>query len=316
MKLKKVICLIPLSLLFMMNGGNVDAASQYGVVSTNGGSLNVRSGKSTSTSSKYSLPNGSYFKIISQDNNWYYIEYKDNSFGYVYKPYVKEVNLTAKYVSTNGGNLNVRESASTNSNIKYKLPNNTSVQVISTTNGFSKILYNNFNTGYVSSLYLASGRNQGKIVLNVPSYKQFDSRWAYVTIGSYGKTMKQIGCLTTAMAMTESLRLNKTVTPVDIRNKFNYTASGSMYWPSNYTTTTNTKYYLTTIYNNLKQGKPTIVGAKNSSGKTHFVVVYGYNGNGTSSSSNYLIHDPGSSYRSTLKDFLNSYPNLYKLSYY
>ena len=145
MNLKKVICLIPLSLLFMMSGNEVDAASQYGVVSTNGGSLNVRSGKSTSTSSKYSLPNGSYFKIISQDNNWYYIEYKDNSFGYVYKPYVKEVNLTTKYVSTNGGNLNVRESASTNSNIKYKLPNNTSVQVISTTNGFSKILYNNFN---------------------------------------------------------------------------------------------------------------------------------------------------------------------------
>ena len=128
--------------------------------------------------------------------------------------------------------------------------------------------------------------------------------------------MKQIGCLTTAMAMTESIRLNKTITPINIKNTFNYTQSGNMYWPSNYKTTTNTSDYLSFIYNNLKNGKPTIVGAKNSNGSMHFVVVYGYNGNGIYNKNNYLIHDPGSSSRTTLNQFLNSYPNLYKLSYY
>lgn len=300
-----------------MFGGNVEASTnKYGVVNTNGGDLNVRSGKSSSTKAKYKLKNGSYFKIISQDNNWYYIEYKDNSFGYVSKAYAKEISLVQANVSTNGGNLNVREKPSSNSNIKYKLKNNSIVYVIEKNTGFSKILYNDFNTGYVSSLYLSQGKSSNSIRLNVPSYKQYDERWANVKIGSYGKTMKQIGCLTTAMAITESTRQNKTITPITIKNTFNYTASGSMYWPSYYKTTANTSNYLNTIYNNLKNGKPTIVGAKNSSGGMHFVVVYGYNGNDVNNKNSYLIHDPGSSSRTTLNQFLNSYPILYKLSYY
>lgn len=316
MKLKKILCLLPLSLIFAI-GGNVDASSsKYGVVSTKGSNLNVRAGKSSSTASEYKLKNGSYFKIISQDNDWYYIEYKSNSFGYVSKAYAKEVSLSQAFVSTNGGNLNVRENPSSSSNIKYKLKNDSIVYIIEKDTNFSKILYNDFNTGYVSSLYLSSGKSASSIKLSVPSYKQFDDRWANVKIGSYGKTMKQIGCLTTAMAMTESIRLNKTITPINIKNTFNYTQSGNMYWPSNYKTTTNTSDYLSFIYNNLKNGKPTIVGAKNSNGSMHFVVVYGYNGNGIYNKNNYLIHDPGSSSRTTLNQFLNSYPNLYKLSYY
>lgn len=316
MKLKKILCLLPLSLIFAI-GGNVGASSsKYGVVSTKGSNLNVRAGKSSSTASEYKLKNGSYFKIISQDNDWYYIEYKSNSFGYVSKAYAKEVSLSQAFVSTNGGNLNVRENPSSSSNIKYKLKNDSIVYIIEKDTNFSKILYNDFNTGYVSSLYLSSGKSASSIKLSVPSYKQFDDRWANVKIGSYGKTMKQIGCLTTAMAMTESIRLNKTITPINIKNTFNYTQSGNMYWPSNYKTTTNTSDYLSFIYNNLKNGKPTIVGAKNSNGSMHFVVVYGYNGNGIYNKNNYLIHDPGSSSRTTLNQFLNSYPNLYKLSYY
>lgn len=316
MKLKKILCLLPLSLIFAI-GGNVDASSsKYGVVSTKGSNLNVRAGKSSSTASEYKLKNGSYFKIISQDNDWYYIKYKSNSFGYISKAYAKEVSLSQAFVSTNGGNLNVRENPSSSSNIKYKLKNDSIVYIIEKDTNFSKILYNDFNTGYVSSLYLSSGKSASSIKLSVPSYKQFDDRWANVKIGSYGKTMKQIGCLTTAMAMTESIRLNKTITPINIKNTFNYTQSGNMYWPSNYKITTNTSDYLSFIYNNLKNGKPTIVGAKNSNGSMHFVVVYGYNGNGIYNKNNYLIHDPGSSSRTTLNQFLNSYPNLYKLSYY
>ena len=316
MRYKKILLLLPMSFIFAF-GGNVEASvNKYGVVSTNGGGLNVRTGKSTSTASIYKLKNGSYFKIIDQDNNWYYIEYKDNSFGYISKAYAKEISLTKASVTTNGGNLNVREKPSNNSNIQYKLKNDSIVYIVEKNTGFSKILYNNFNTGYVSSLYLSQGKSSNTIKLNVTSYKQYDDRWANIKIGSYGKTMRQIGCLTTAMAMTESNRLNKNITPITIKNTFKYTQSGSMYWPSNYKTTTNTNNYLSTIYNNLKNGKPTIVGAKNNSGGMHFVVVYGYSGNDIYNKNNYLIHDPGSSSRTTLNQFLNSYQNIYKLSYY
>ena len=103
-------------------------------------------------------------------------------------------------------------------------------------------------TGYVHDAYLTSDHKYSSVSLAVPSYKQYDSRWASLTLGSSGKTMKQIGCLTTSIAMTESYRKGSTITPTNIRNNSSYTSNGSLYWPSNYTTST-ASGYLSTTYN-------------------------------------------------------------------
>jgi len=96
--------------------------------------------------------------------------------------------------------------------------------------------------------------------------------------------------------------------------KLRYTSSGNVYWPSNYKVVTSSSSYLSKIYNLLKQGKPVLLGAKNFYGGQHWVVVTGFTG-GTLTASNFTINDPGVN-RTTLQQFLNSYPNFYKYFYY
>ena len=186
--------------------------------------------------------------------------------------------------------------------------------VLSTASGWSRILYNGTRTGFVSSQYL-SGSNSA-VSLAVPSFKQTDSRWANVQIGSSGKTMAQIGCATTGIAMMESYRTGSIITPDVMAKRLSYTASGSVYWPSNYVTVTNSSGYLSAIYSQLRQGRPVLFGAKNASGKQHWVVITGYTGASTLTASAFTVHDPGSNSRTTLQQFLNAYPTFYKFFYY
>ena len=76
-----------------------------------------------------------------------------------------------------------------------------------------------------------------------------------------------------------------------------------------------TAFYLSKILSLLKQGKPVLLGAKNSSGGQHWVVVTGYTGAGLTESS-FIINDPGSETRTNLQQFFNSFPNLYKFFWY
>jgi hypothetical protein len=115
--------------------------------------------------------------------------------------------------------------------------------------------------------------------------------------------------------MSESHRKGYTITPLSYSKTVSYTSNGSLYWPSNYTVST-TSNYLSSIYNKLKEGKPVVIGAKKSNGSQHWVLVYGYKGSNSLSTSNFLIHDPGSSNRDTLDDFFNAYPIYYKIAYY
>ena len=179
-------------------------------------------------------------------------------------------------------------------------------------------MYHGTKTGYVSSQYLSTGTSStgySAVRLTVPSYKQSDSRWANVKIGSSGKTISQIGCATTAIAMMESFRTGTTIYPDAMAKKLNYTSSGNVYWPSNFVAVTNSSGYLSAVYQQLKQGKPVLLGAKNASGGQHWVVITGFTG-GSLSAANFTIHDPGSTSRTTLQQFLNVYPTFYKYFYY
>lgn len=305
--------------LFFIPIPNVNAAtsnSVAGITDTDGANLNVRKSNSINSLVITKLSDNSYLTIINTTGNWYYVEYKDNQYGYVHKDYINVVSSNTKRVNTGGSNLNVRTGPSTNYLAFDKISDNDYVVVLSSSNGWARVLFEGNKIGYVSTSYLANTTTYKSIKLNVPSYKQYDSRWAYNEVGSSGKTMKQIGCLTTAMAMSESYRRNTTITPLYYESISSYTSSGNMYWPSNYSFITSSTNYLSKIYNLLNQGKPVVIGCKNSSGSQHWVLVYGYNGSNSLSSSNFLIYDPGSSTRTTLNQFLNSYPTFYKIAYY
>ena len=216
------------------------------------------------------------------------------------------------------GALNIRSGPGTSYSRTGSLSNGEVVIRLSDSGGWSRILYHGTKTGYVSTQYLSadtSSSGYSAVSLKVPSYKQTDSRWANVTIGSSGKTIASIGCATTGIAMMESYRTGQTIYPDAMSKKLSYTSSGSVYWPSNYTAVTSSSGYLTGIYNLLKQGKPVLLGAKNSYGSQHWVVITGFTG-GSLTASSFTIQDPGSSSRTNLQQFLNAFPTFYKYFYY
>ena len=287
--------------------------SEVGKVVTSGSNLNVRSSASSSSKIVTKLKNNTLITIISSSSNFYKVEYKDNQYGYVHKNYISKVSSTIRKV--NASTLNVRSGSSTSYKVIDKLSKNELVATLSLTNNFYKIIYDGSSVGYVHKNYLSNATTYNAINLNVVSYKQTDSRWASKKIGKSKYTVKEAGCLITSMSMSESYRRNTTVTPTYIVNNFSFTSSGNMYWPSNYTTSTSSSY-LTTIYNNLKNNKPTIIGAKKSNGSMHFVIVKGFLASNSITKSSFIINDPGSNTRTTLSEFMNVYPNFYKIAYY
>ena len=316
--MKKIVFLfLAICGLFSLNI-NSEAASKPisgGVVDISSGNLNVRTSASTTSTIKAKIKDNSYLSIYSTNGNFYYVEYKDGYFGYVHKNYVDVISTNVKKVSTSSGNLNVRYGPSTSYYKFDSIANNDYVIVLSDKGLFSNIIFEGNKTGYVHDAYLTSDYKYSSVSLAVPSYKQYDSRWASLTLGSSGKTMKQIGCLTTSIAMTESYRKGSTITPTNIRNNSSYTSNGSLYWPSNYTTST-ASGYLSTTYNLLKSGKPVLVGLKTKDGGQHWVVVTGFTGGNTLSLANFIVNDPGSSTRTRLSEVAAKYPLFYKIAYY
>lgn len=298
---------------------SVSASSTYpkaGRISTDSGSLYVRSSAGGNIVS--SLPKGSFVNLLSLNNGWYRVEYAQGKYGYSSAQYITK--LDGSYpasVKTSSGRLNVRSSAG--GTIINSLASGTQVTVISEENGWSRIIYYGTNTGYVNSNYLVKQSNSGNykaVSLNVPDFKQTDPRWANKKIGSTNYTIEQIGCTTTALAMTESFRTAKTVYPDAMESRLSYNSSGALYWPSNYTNTTNFNNYMETIYNLLIQGKPVIVGAKKANGSQHWVVVTGVYSVNNLTPTAFKINDPGTGTRTNLGQFFTQYPYLHRIVWY
>ncbi|MRN23375.1 SH3 domain-containing protein, partial [Romboutsia ilealis] len=136
----------------------VSRSSSYDQKEVNTNGLNMRSGAGTSYRVITTLNKGTKVDVISESNGWSKIKY-DGRLGYVYSTYLDNIkpsytNTTTKIVNTDS--LNVRSGPSTSNTIVGKLSKGTKVSVISESNGWSKILYNNKEC-YVSSRYLNSG---------------------------------------------------------------------------------------------------------------------------------------------------------------
>lgn len=314
-----ILCFILTGILLLpINTQAANASSTAGYVTVSGGSLNVRNGKSTSSAVISSLKKNTYVTLISSSGNWWYVEYAKNSFGYCHKDYITLKSSQPAQVSISSGYLNVRNGTSLSHTVTGRLYKNETVLVLSSSGEWSRILYNGTATGYVKSSYLKTvSQNNGYslISLNVPDYKQIDSRWKNVIIGNSGKTIGKIGCVTTGIAMMESYRTGKTIYPDAMSKKLSYSSSGNVYWPSDYIVTTSSSDYLAKIYSLLKSGRPVLFGAKNSQGGQHWVVITAFRG-GALTASNFAINDPATSSRTTLQQFLNVYPNFYKYFHY
>ena len=312
--MKKRIFSIFLALVLLLGAvAPVTAAtmeSHAGAVTTAWDPINVRSGASTTHPVVATVPKGSHITLIQRSGDWWYVEYGNNRFGYCHADYITPIEGEPAQITARSG-LNVRTGRSTSYPIQDVLVHNQIVLVLNTQNGWSRILYHGTKTGYVSAAYLSSAPVSTDIALDVPSFKQYDSRWGNITIGQSGKTFSQIGCATTAIAMMETYRTGSVILPHSMASQLRYTSDGSVYWPGHYQVTTNSANYLEKIRDLLTAGKPVLFGARTTGGKQHWVVITGFTG-GTLSPANFIIHDPGSSDRTNLQQFLNAYPVFYK----
>lgn len=281
-----------------------------GVVTTASGPLNVRSGPSTGSVVIGTLQKGSYVMLLSKTGSWYQVQLDKNRTGYASASYLTPVAGTPATVTASA--LNVRSGGGTSFAVKDYLHSKDQVVVLSTSGGWSRVVYHGTKTGFVSAKYLLGLASNG-VALSVPVFRQNDSRWADVTLGSSGKTMAKVGCATTAIAMMESYRTGTTIYPDAMSKMLRYTSGGSVYWPSDYTVVTS--YTLSHIRSLLDSGKPVLFGARNAYGTQHWVVITGYTGDGTASAQ-FTINDPGTASRVNLGQFLSAYPTFYKYFYY
>ena len=300
---------------FSLTGKAADMNSTAGRVSVTEGNLNIRKSASVSSEIIKTVKNKAYLTLMSKSGNWWKVEYAKGRYGYCHKDYITALSSFAASVDTSYGSLNVRSGAGTSYSVKTTLPKSTVVVVLSQKDSWSRILYHGNKTGYVSSAYLKKNTYKN-ISLDVPSFKQTDSRWAGVLIGTQGDTIGTSGCTTTCLAMTESFRTGKSINPKTMSQKLSYSSSGMLYWPSDYATEVVTsEAYLKKIYSVLSKGKPVIFGMKKAnSSSQHWVVVTGFSG-GTLTASAFTVNDPGSKTRTTLSQVMSVYPTPYKIAY-
>lgn len=315
--------IIKFTLLFVLTvmcmSFSVSAADSAGRVQTEGGRLNVRSSPAGTVTG--SIKNGSWLTLKGKSGSWYLAEYEKGKQGYVSESYVKAYpESVPAAVKLTSGRLNVRLGAGTSYAVKDSLYNGEKVVVVKSNDTWCGIVYRGNKTGYVAKAYLERTKEETTqgyktIKLDVPSFKQTDSRWKNYPIGTNGGTIGTIGCTTTALAMTESFYRGYTITPPEMAKQLSYSASGSLYWPASYNVVNAPADYLGELYSVLKSGKPAVFGMKKANGSQHWVTVYGYEGASTLSAEAFLVNDPGSVSRTTLADVLSAYPYAYRLVY-
>lgn len=298
---------------------SASALNSAGKVQTEGGRLNIRSSPAGTVIG--SIKNGSWLTLKGKSGSWYLAEYENGKEAYVSESYIKaypkSVDSTVKLKS---GRLNVRTGAGSSYAVKDSLYNGERVVVVKSNDTWCGIVYRGNKTGYVAKAYLEKTKQETEqgykaINLDVPSFKQTDSRWKNYPIGTTGGTIGTIGCTTTALAMTESFHKGYTIIPPEMAKQLSYSASGSLYWPSTYNVVNASSDYLEEIYSVLKSGKPVVFGMKKTNGSQHWVTVYGYKGGNSLTASSFLVNDPGSNTRLTLDSVLSVYPDAYRIVY-
>ena len=131
----------------------------------NTSSLNVRSGPGTNYSKIGTLTKGTKVSVISENNGWSKITYNGKD-AYVSSSYLDNVDVNnpiqpedkVETKEVNTSSLNVRSGPGTNYSKIGTLAKGSKVDVLSESNGWSKINYNG-KEGYVSSQYLSKINN-------------------------------------------------------------------------------------------------------------------------------------------------------------
>lgn len=236
---------------------------------------------------------------------------------------VEEIATGMDLYSDYFGVINVRKGPSTNDPvigvIGYGMAVHTTVQE---TGGFTQVTYTVPNTGEVLTGYAVSDSftktkpADSRIYLPIYNFKQYDEAWADTTLGDSYETIKTAGCTTTCLAMSYSYFEGKRQTPEDMVPRLFYNDDGELGMPKVYVNYDG-EHFRERILTKLKEGVPVLVGGRRVNNNPHWVLVVGYDGDGTESHlHNFYIHDPNSTERITLEDFFRVFIRFNRLAYY
>ena len=141
--LKRKIAMTTMALI-PLTATSAFAGNKQGIVTAT--SLNVRSGPSTNNSVLFSVKKNEKVDILDSMSGWYKISTSKGKTGWASSEYINtnidsnsDTNENKKVVTANS--LNMRSGASTSYRVITKLSKGTVVEVISESNGWSKIKF-------------------------------------------------------------------------------------------------------------------------------------------------------------------------------
>lgn len=126
--------------------------------------LNLRSGKSLTSSVIGKIPQNTTLTIQETSGNWYKVTY-DGKTGYVSADYVTLTTDTTTTGVVNATTLNVRKSASTSAEIVGTLKNGTVINLVSKSGDWYYMTYGSLK-GYVSAEFIKEQALSGKVNAN------------------------------------------------------------------------------------------------------------------------------------------------------
>ena len=165
-------------------------------------------------------------------------------------------------------------------------------------------------------------KKQNGISYDVPYYNQADLRWGSTYIGT--KTIAQVGCLVTSLAMTQSYHTDTEILPDEMRYQMQFDNNSILWAPIialgyelEGCSGLSTYAFCQRLYTLLEEHGPVIVGSDNVYGGSHYVVVTGCTNTDTSTlkTSDFTMNDPGFSNRTTLDEHLAAYPTWFRFFY-
>lgn len=207
--------------------------------------------------------------------------------------------------------LNVRAAPSVTAAVTDRLAGGQTVTLHARSGDWWYAEYASGVYGYLHADYIRPF-GAGALSLSVPTYRQTDRAYASLRLPGSRERISTHGCAVTSLAMVESYRTGRAVTPKNVLATERFTSTGAIYWPARYEKESAT---LAAILEGLRRGSPVIVHVKKKNGQSHFAVVNGFTG-GTLAAESFTLLDPGSASRTTLADLYAVYPIAVKMLAY
>ena len=128
------------------------AFADCGIIATQSGYLNIRSGPGKAWRVIGKASKGSAVNILGSHDYWYRVKLNNGRIGYARMDYVS--NGTCSIVAIRTGRLNIRSRPTQGSRVVSKVAKNSALRILEWGTYWSKVKLNNGRIGYASMDYL------------------------------------------------------------------------------------------------------------------------------------------------------------------